>query len=249
MKRENYVVVQGFMVKDLKLKGNELITFAVIYGFSQDGETRFTGSLAYLAEWGNCTKQAVMNSLKSLQEKGLIDKYEKVVNGVKFCEYSVKDTLGVLKKVSWGGKESLMGGGKKSLPNNIITNNLENNKDISVVGIFKESGIDESLFGTVQEFIKMRKMNKNPMTDEAIKLLLNKLKKLSTDTEEQKAILEQAILHGWQSVYPLKKEKANYTFREPDYNANKTDEVRSREDSLKQIEAFQNKVKTNRNKG
>ena len=41
----NYYSVQGWMVKDLNLKGNELAVFAIIYGFSQDNETWFTGSL------------------------------------------------------------------------------------------------------------------------------------------------------------------------------------------------------------
>ena len=32
---ENYITVQGWMVTDLNLKGNELLIYACIYGFSQ----------------------------------------------------------------------------------------------------------------------------------------------------------------------------------------------------------------------
>ena len=35
VKDGNFFVVQSFMVKGLKLKGLELLCFAIIYGFSQ----------------------------------------------------------------------------------------------------------------------------------------------------------------------------------------------------------------------
>lgn len=40
----NYVVIQGWMLTRLGLKGNELMIYAVIYGFTQNGETEFIGS-------------------------------------------------------------------------------------------------------------------------------------------------------------------------------------------------------------
>ena len=87
IKNENFIVIQGFMINELGLKGNELIVYAIIYGFSQDGENKYTGSLNYLANWTNSTKQGVLKSLKSLVDKGYIIKEEKYINGVKFCEY------------------------------------------------------------------------------------------------------------------------------------------------------------------
>ena len=50
----------------------------------------------------------------------------------------------------------------------------------------------------------MRKRNKRPMTDRAKELLLKRLRKLSDREDEWIAMLEQATLSGWQSVYPLK---------------------------------------------
>ena len=87
------------MVKDLKLKGNELIVFAIIYGFSQLDSQKYEGSLQYLADWTNSTKQGVIKNLKSLIKKELIIKNEKVINGVKFCEYYSTKFNGVLNKV------------------------------------------------------------------------------------------------------------------------------------------------------
>ena len=85
----NFIVIQAFMVKDLNLKGMELLVYAIIFGFSQAEDTQFTGSLKYLMEWTQSSKYGVMKSLTSLVDKGLIVKEEKFINGVKFVSYSI----------------------------------------------------------------------------------------------------------------------------------------------------------------
>ena len=127
VKRENYISVHGWMILDLGLKGNELLIYACIYGFSQAENQVFNGSLQYLADWTNSTKQGVMKCLKSLVEKGYIVKTDKMINGVKFCEYHATELTGVLNKVDRGMQQSLMGGIKQSLPNNIVPDNKEDN--------------------------------------------------------------------------------------------------------------------------
>ena len=42
---DNYYQVSGWMLNRLHLKGTELQIYAIIYGFSQDGESKITGSL------------------------------------------------------------------------------------------------------------------------------------------------------------------------------------------------------------
>ena len=86
MKENTYITIQSWMITDLDLKGTELIVFATIYGFSQDGESRFKGSRQYLAEWCNGTTRSVQTALNSLVEKGLIQKFENTVNNIKLCE-------------------------------------------------------------------------------------------------------------------------------------------------------------------
>lgn len=198
VKNENYIVIQGFMLNDLHLKGNELIVYACIYGFAQAENQAFTGSLQYLADWTNSTKQGVMNCLQSLQEKGLIVKRENYINNVKFCEYS----LPVVKKVEYPIKESLIGGGKKSLLNNIDINNKAKN----IEDIIKEVE-DEQLRQTVAEFVKMRKSIKKPLTAYGLELTLKNLNKLSANIDEQVSILEQSITNCWQGVFALKENK------------------------------------------
>lgn len=88
MKNENYITIQGWMRNELNLKGNELIIYAIIYGFSQSENHKFTGSLKYLSEWCGVSKQTVLNCLKTLIDRHLIDKNEVHNNGIKFVEYS-----------------------------------------------------------------------------------------------------------------------------------------------------------------
>ena len=131
VKRENYITVQGFMLTDLKLKGNELLIYACIYGFSQNENQVFNGGLQYLADWVNSTKQSVIKCLKSLEEKGYIIKREKYINGVKSCEYYTTELNTLLNKVEYPIKQSLTGGIKQSLTNNIeLDKLLDNIKEI-----------------------------------------------------------------------------------------------------------------------
>lgn len=87
MKDGSYVVIQAFMVNDLHLKGNELIVYATIYGFTQDGDHWFYGTKGYLAEWCGATKGTVGNCLKSLTDKGFLERREKIEQGQVKIEY------------------------------------------------------------------------------------------------------------------------------------------------------------------
>ena len=86
---ENFLVIQGWMVTELCLKGNELLIYALVYGFSQTKEQWFTGTLKYISEWTNSTVRGVQKSLASLIEKELIEKVETTEKNVKSCKYRV----------------------------------------------------------------------------------------------------------------------------------------------------------------
>lgn len=157
---ENYILIQGWMVNELKLKGNELLIYAIIYGFSQTENQLYSGSLQYLADWTNSSKQGVILNLKSLISKELIVKNEKVINGVKFCEYYSTKLNGVLKKVEWGIKESL--------PNNIDINNINNNNNNIYDFLQKELG--RTLSPT--EIEKVKEWEDNELTRYAVKVAI-----------------------------------------------------------------------------
>lgn len=228
VKDENYISISGWMVTRLGLKGNELLIYAIIYGFSQDGETRFTGSLQYLADWTNSTKQSCIKCLKSLVEKGYIEKEEKIVNGVKFCEYqAVEPRLMVLNKVEHGIKQSLTGGIKQSLTNNIDSNILDNTIESkkerktkktpqSYDDQIAEFTDNEELQNALKAFVQMRTFIKKPLTEYAFKLLLSKLSKMGRNDDERISIVNRSVEHNWQGFYKYKEETSNKKPAQPE---------------------------------
>ena len=66
MKSDNFVVIQGWMVNELNLKGNDLLVFALIYGFTRDGKTKFASGRNYIAESFNISLPTVDKALQNL---------------------------------------------------------------------------------------------------------------------------------------------------------------------------------------
>lgn len=59
----------------------------------------------------------------------------------------------------------------------------------------------------LNDFIDSRKANKKPMTQKAISLLINKITRERDNGHDASQMLEDAIVGGWQSVYPKDKPK------------------------------------------
>ena len=74
MENTDFVNIQGWMINELNLKGNELIIYALIYGFTKDGVSEFRGSRQYMADWTNTSVRSVQNVVNSLVDKGMIEK-------------------------------------------------------------------------------------------------------------------------------------------------------------------------------
>ena len=106
------------------------------------------------------------------------------------CEDSVRTTKGLTEDGI--GKDRI---GKDSIVKDRIKKSAE--------ALFDEIE-DEELKSLYIDFYEMRKKMKAPMTEKAVKLLINKVGSLEQDVERQKMLLNEAILHGWKSVYPLK---------------------------------------------
>ena len=98
-----YITIQQEMRDVLGLKGNELLVFAFINGYSQDGQGCYYGSLAHLQEvCGIASRQTAIAVLKSLCEKGYIIKTEQL-HPVKMVSYSVCPKIGqVVQKLDMG---------------------------------------------------------------------------------------------------------------------------------------------------
>lgn len=202
VKSENYIVIQGWMITDLHLKGSSLIIYAIIYGFSQGESGKFTGSAQYLADWANVSRRSVMNTLKELCGAGLIVKNEIDINGVKMCEYAVSSYP--MKKVHTPYEKS---------SHNNIDNNIENtvSKDtgkkkslyeqcMDVIDVeFHDAEIKEELKSYLTVRIKSGRMSARSFR--TIVLEINEL----ADTKEQAInIIRNATAKGYMKFYPVK---------------------------------------------
>lgn len=81
MRKDGYVVVQPWMVTDYNLKSNELLVYALIWGFSQDEQSCFYGSVSYIMDYFSLSKNTVLSALGGLEKKGLLRKWSEPVNG------------------------------------------------------------------------------------------------------------------------------------------------------------------------
>ena len=84
-----YINIQAFMRKELDLGGNELLVYALIYGFSQGGQGKFFGSYKYIADWVGVSEKTAFNVIEKLIAKKLIVKGKVLSdNGVEINTYS-----------------------------------------------------------------------------------------------------------------------------------------------------------------
>ena len=159
VKSENYIHIPGWAVCELGLKGNELLIYAIIHGFSQEENQTFRGSIRYLVDWTGSSKMTVIRALRSLETKKLIRKIERFENGVKFCEYCVtryenlqkepdNEMIPVVSKWYRGGIKMIpvvskwYRGGIKMIPN-ILDKNIGTNSINRISKVSKKEQLEQ----------------------------------------------------------------------------------------------------------
>lgn len=158
IKDQNYYVTNGWMINQLGLSGRELQVYAIIYGFTQDGETEFNGSLTYLMEWLNVnSKHTVIKAIDGLIKKGLVAKRQQMTStgpvnyyittpissGAENALGSAKSAPRQCKKCTGDSAESAPGGSAESAPDNYIYKDIDNNNNNNN----NKSDDDEKLLG------------------------------------------------------------------------------------------------------
>lgn len=184
--------------------------FANLYGVSKTSISKWISSLI---------KRGYIFSEIEYKEgtKEILNRYLKIVNEP------------IEEKLNRGIEEKLK---DNNTSFNNTTNNTNNKKeskkekksnyDAIINELIKDKDVKEGIY----EFIKMRKLMKKPLTDRALKNIINKLFTLSTNKEEQLKILNNSIESNWLSVFPLKKDNYGSKRKEivPDW-MNKKNEV------------------------
>lgn len=227
---QNYIHIEGWMINKLQLKGNDLLVYAIIYGFSQDENSRFTGSLQYLADWCNSTKQGIQKNLKSLIDKGLIQKFETLKNNIKYCEYSCipyntvvypiqqsctnntsnnidNTNTKVLVEKSTSKKSTLIATPHKEVTSKSNTETSTNKKVSNMyskcLDMINKFSTDIETVRLLKQYLDMRlAMKDKPMYANQWQGLLNKLDKLDDTEEGIQKIIKQSIELGYASFFP-----------------------------------------------
>ena len=115
-----YVITQEIRES---FEGKEADVFAVINGFSQEGQGCFYGSLSLLSQFcGITSKTTTQKILKNLVEKGAIVKGEDLHNGVKFCSYKVNKNWYGISKIDMGGISETDTNNKEYININTLSN-------------------------------------------------------------------------------------------------------------------------------
>lgn len=150
MELKGYTNIPDWMLS-LDLDVYETIILAVIYGFSQDGESTFAGSLKYLCQKAKCSRRKVTMALPKLVEMGLIIKIDKEVRGVHLCEYRVS-------MLCMGGASDAPGGSACHAPKNIENENI----DINSLSIKGSSRFQKPTLEEIREYCISRGNNVDP---------------------------------------------------------------------------------------
>ena len=232
MNNNNFVTIQGWMINELDLKGNDLLIYAIIYGFSQTEGQYFTGSLSYLADWTNSTKQGVQKNLKNLIDKGLIVK-QTINNQVVYTTQLYSDSPSIQLSCT------------NNIDNSTPINNSNNTDNKNIRSKKKEEEPSEDFLGTLNAekpkkknkfqqcadlvheytenfelsrllltYLQMRlEMAEAPMYVNQWKGMLNELNRLAHSVEEACAIVQQSINRGYRGFFPVK-EYAGGGFKE-----------------------------------
>lgn len=208
MKNENYYTIQGWMVNELKLTGNELICYAIIYGFCQDSVSYFNGNAKYISECVGCARDSALRLLKRLVDKNLVVKITQENTNVpsyKINEDILQNVGGGTTKCRRGYDKSSEGAYDKMSEAHIdINNNINNNINIlsSKPDDFDARVVE--LWNSIAEKYKLAKVSM--ITPARHKALLARMKEHNIATPEElfdkirQAIKESMLLKGRELV-------------------------------------------------
>lgn len=159
-------------------------------------------SLDSLAKQTGLSIRNIRTSLDKLEKTGEIDKRTTnkftIINIVNYKEF--QDEKNKTDKQLTNDRQTTDNNiRKKERNNNIIINN-------NIKSFYENTKLNEVFL----EYLDTRKKLKVPNSERAVSLLQKKLNEYSDDIKIK--MLEEAIVNGWKSVYPLKQQKENVSF-------------------------------------
>ena len=225
---KEYGILEAILLKNIwfwieKNRANEKNFYDGTY-WTYNSTRAFNELFPYASE------SSIKRALKSLQEKGIIktgnynkSSYDRTLwyAFTDLGESIVSNRQMEVNKSSNGNEQN--GLTIPDINTDDKTTNIKTNKkkkkETEFDSVINENFTDEELKQTIYEFIKMRKAIKKPLTTRGLELMINKLKKMTSNTNEQIQILNNSIMNNWLGIFPLKeeekqKEKVEYVINE-----------------------------------
>lgn len=191
---------------DTRLNALDKVILMEIDSLDQ-GEKGCYASNEHLANFCQCSKTKVSTAISKLIECGYL--YIQNFDGRKrelksrlsnFERQNIKNCNADIQNL----KESNT---YRNTDNNTVSNNKERKSKLkSYDEQIAEYTQNEELQNALKAFVQMRSFIKSPVTEHGLKLLLNKLTKISRNDVEKITIVNNSIENNWKGFYGLKEE-------------------------------------------
>lgn len=195
---------------DTRLNALEKIILTEIDSLD-NGEKGCYASNEHLAEFCQCSKTKVSTAIKKLIDCGYI--YVQNFDGRKrelksrlsnFERQNIKKCNADIQNL----KESNTYRNTNNNTNNKVSKKERKNTSKSYDEQIAEYTENEELQNALKAFVQMRAFIKSPVTAHGLKLLLNKLTKISRNDAEKITIVNNSIENNWKGFYGLKEESS-----------------------------------------
>ena len=208
-KNQNYTVMSNYHLSDKNLTLKAIGLLSKILSLPDDWDYSINGLASICKE----EKKAIRNTLKELENNGYLKREMiKDEKGRFDYDYIIYEEPHILEPCTQEpyALNGYADDGYAEKGTQLNTNQLNTKKENTKK---QKSEFDIAL----EEFEKMRRRIRKPLTDRAKELVLKKLDDLADTEEEKIEILNQSILNSWQGVFPLNndtKKKGNNLFND-----------------------------------
>ena len=195
------------------LKANSKILLLVLMTHRNREKGYAYPSQSTLIKKTGLSKNTLLKCLDELEKEGYIKRFkEKGENNKYYIDISfINSKVGTsVKNDTSSSIKNDTGGSIKinTLKVRDISNKKEKeNKKSNIDKIIEAYTKNDLLVEAIRDFIKMRSTIKKPLTDRALKGILNKLDTFATNDLDKVEILENSIMNCWQGVFELKNKK------------------------------------------
>ena len=195
------------------LKANTKILLLVLMTHRNREKGYAYPSQSTLIKKTGLSKNTLLKCLDELEKEGYIKRFkEKGENNKYYIDISfINSKVGtsIKNNTSSSIKNDTRGSIKiNTLKVRDISNKKEKeNKKSNIDKIIEAYTKNDLLVEAIRDFIKMRSTIKKPLTDRALKGILNKLDTFATNDLDKIEILENSIMNCWKGIFELKNKK------------------------------------------